>query len=166
MSKIYMTLLALLVLVGSFIGGALSGRIMGQTAQAEPSKLVTEQGIQLVDDQGRLRAEIAFRNVDGSLQPGFFLYGENGKERAAMMTLPPNGQPAMALSDASGFQRLWLGLGQMDAPLVALYDRDKLVRAAMGALTLRNQTTGQAEVRPVSSLTLMNESGRVGWVAP
>lgn len=166
MSKSHLTLLALLVLVGSFIGGALSGRIMGETAQAGPAKLVTDQGIQLVDDRGRLRAEIAFRNVDGSMQPGFFLYGENGKESAAIMTLPPNGQPAIALSDSSGFQRLWVGLGQMDAPLVALYDREKLLRAAMGALTLRNHTTGQAEVRPVSSLTLMNEGGRVDWVAP
>jgi hypothetical protein len=166
MSKNYMAFLALLVLVGSFIGGALSGRLVSQTAQAGPSKLVTDQGLQLVDDQGRLRAEIAFRNVNGSLQPGFFIYDDNGKERAAMMTLTPYGQPAVALSDASGFQRLWLGLGQMDAPLVALYDRDKLVRAAMGALTLRNQTTGQTEVRSVSSLTLVNESGSVDWVAP
>jgi hypothetical protein len=158
--------LAAVALFSALLGGLLASFMVGGTAVAQSGKVLTQQGLQLVDAQGRVRAELAFRSVGGSSQPGLFLYAEDGKERAAVMILSPDGRPAVALSDGAGGHRLWLGLDEGRAPVVSLYDQRQGLRAALGGITLRNQQTGQPERRPVSSLVLVDEAGRLQWTAP
>lgn len=155
--------LTALMIACALLGGLVAAFAVGSPAAAQSSK---GGPLQLIDNQGRVRAEIAFREVGGSPQPGFFLYSEDGKERAAIMCLPPDGRPSLALSDSEGAYRLWLGLDKGGEPVAALYDKGPELRAAMGAITLRNQTTGQAERRPVASLTLLDQNGKVAWTAP
>ncbi len=163
MSRKQIGALSALVLASALLGGLVAAFMVGSPAAAQPGKAGP---LQLIDNQGRVRAEIAFREVDGAAQPGFFLYGEDGKERAGIMCLPPDGRPSLALSDAAGSYRLWLGLDKTGAPVAALYDQGPELRAAMGAITLRNQQTGQPERRPISSLTLVDQGGRMVWTAP
>jgi hypothetical protein len=136
---------------------------VGSPVVAQPGK---GGPVQIIDNQGRVRAEISLREVNGSYQPGVFFYSEEGQERVALMTIPPDGRPSLALSDTSGNYRLWLGLDKSGAPVVALYDQSQELRAAMGAITLHSQQTGKLERRPSSSLTLVGEDGCVAWTAP
>jgi hypothetical protein len=163
MTRKQIAALTALMLASALLGGMVAAFVIGSPAVAQSGKAGP---LQLIDNQGRVRAEMAFREVNGSHQPGFFLYGEDGQERAAITTLPPDGRPSIALSDTAGNYRLWLGLDKSGAPVTALYDQGQELRAAMGAITLRNQQTGQPERRPVSSLTLVNEGGHVAWTAP
>lgn len=158
--------LAVVALASAILGGLLAGSMVGGPAAAQSGKVLSGQGVQLIDEQGRVRAELAFRNLAGSPQPGLFLYAEDGKERAAVMIMRPDGQPAVALSDGKGGTRVWLGLDEGGAPLLSLYDQRQILRAALGGMTLRNQQTGQPERRPVSSLVLVDEAGRIQWTAP
>ena len=158
--------LAAVALFSALLGGLLAGSMVGGPVAAQSGKVLSGQGLQLIDEQGRVRAEMAFRSVAGSSQPGLFLYAEDGKERAAVTILPPDGQPAVALSDGTGGYRLWLGLDGNGAPVVSLYDQGQVLRAALGGITLRKQQTGQPERRPVSSLVLVDEAGRIQWTAP
>lgn len=155
--------LVALMLASALLGGLVAALVLGGPAVAQTGKAGP---LQLIDNQGRVRAEMAFREINGSPQPGFFLYSEDGQERAAVTTLPPDGRPSIALSDTAGNYRLWLGLDKSGAPVTALYDQAQELRAAMGAITLRSQQTGQPERRPISSLTLVGEDGRVVWTAP
>lgn len=163
MTRKQLSALTALMLASALLGGLVAVTLMGSPAVAQSGK---GGPLQLIDNQGRVRAEIAFREVNGSHQPGVFLYGEDGQERAALTTLPPDGRPSLALSDNAGKYRLWLGLDKSGAPVTAFYDQGQELRAAMGAITLRSQQTGQPERRPISSLTLVDESGRVFWTAP
>jgi hypothetical protein len=163
MTRQQLSALTALMLASALLGGLVAAFALGSPALAQSGKAGP---LQLMDNQGRVRAEMAFREVNGSHQPGFFLYGEDGQERAAVTTLPPDGRPSIALSDTAGNYRLWLGLDKSGAPVTALYGQGQELRAAMGAITLRSQQTGQPERRPVSSLTLVDEGGRVVWTAP
>ncbi len=156
----------LAALLAGALGGWLGSQLITSANAAQPGRLVLNEGLLLVDDQGRVRAELAFRKIDGSVQPGLFLYGEDGRERLGITALPPDGRPGVALSDARGQTRLWLGLDRAGAPVVGLYDQGDQLRAALGAVTLRPAGGERAEQRPPSSLVLLNEGGRVAWSAP
>jgi hypothetical protein len=166
MAKRQIGSLLAVALSSALLGGLLASVMAGGPAAAQGGKMLSAQGLQLTDDRGRVRAELAFRSVGGSSQPGLFLYSEDGKERAAVMTLPPDGRPAVALSDSAGGNRLWLGLDKDNVPVVSLYDQGQGLRAALGGITINNQQTGQTERRPASSLVLVDEYGRIQWTAP
>ena len=167
MPKKQFAMLLAAVILSSLLGGAIVS--WWQTsAQAAPSRAkaqnVLASEFNLVDASGRVRAQLAFRQVQGELQPGLFLYGLDGKERMGLTLLGKGARPAMALSDPAGNTRLWLGLNAKGAPQTVLYDAERHVRAALGAITL--QGSSRPRKLPVSSLILSDENGKLIWQAP
>jgi hypothetical protein len=167
MPKKQFAVLLAAVMFSGLLGGALMSWWQGQ-AQAAPAKAganrLTAGEISLVDEGGKVRAQLAFREVQGVLQPGVFLYGQDGGERVGITLLGVKSQPALALSDATGGTRLWLGLNAGGAPQAVLYDTGQHLRAALGAITL--QGPGGPQKLPVSSLILSDERGKLIWRAP
>lgn len=167
MPKKQFAVLLAAVMFSGLLGGALMSWWQGQ-AQAAPSRAGAQRllasEVSLVDAEGKVRAQLAFRQVEGALQPGLFLYGPDGKERVGLTLLGTSARPAMALSDAKGNTRLWLGLNPKGAPQAVLYDADRHLRAALGAITL--QGPGGPKRLPVSSMILSDENGKLIWRAP
>jgi hypothetical protein len=139
------------------------GQAQAAPAASEAQRLMASE-LNLVDADGKVRAQLAFRQVQGVLQPGLFLYGPDGKERVGLTLLGTPSSPALALSDAKGDTRLWLGLNAGGAPQTVLYDAGNHLRAALGAITL--QGPGGPQKLPVSSLILSDEKGKLIWRAP
>jgi hypothetical protein len=167
MPKKQFAVLLAAVLVSGLLGGAFMAWWQSY-AHAAPSqassRTIIASEFNLVDKSGRVRAQLAFRQVQGALQPGFFLYGPDGKERAGLTLLGSDSNPALALSGPTGDTRLWLGLNATGAPQTVLYDDGRRVRAALGAVTL--QGTGGPRKLPVSSFILSDENGKLIWQAP
>ncbi len=167
MSKKQFAVLLVTILLSSMLGGALMSWWQAQ-AQAAPSragaKRILASEVNLVDADGKVRAQLGFRQVQGVLQPGLFLYGPDGKERVGLTLLGANDRPALALSDANGDTRIWLGLNAKGAPQAVLYDAGRHLRAALGAITL--QGPGGPRKLPVSSMILSDENGKLIWQAP
>lgn len=166
MSKKQFAVLLAAVMFSGLLGGGLMSWWQGQAqaASAAGANRLTAGEISLVDDGGKVRAQLAFRQVEGALQPGLFLYGADGKERVGLTLLGAEARPALALSDAKGDTRLWLGLNAKGAPQAVLYDAGQHLRAALGAITL--QSPGGPQKLPVSSLILSDEKGKLIWRAP
>lgn len=167
MTKKQFTVLLITVAVSAWLGGAMITWLQSQAHAAAPgngAKSVLANEVNLVDQKGRVRAQLAFRQVQGTMQPGLFLYGPDGKERVGLTLLGSDSRPAMAFSEASGDARLWLGLNNKGAPQAVLYDAGRRVRAALGALTLQGPD-GPRKL-PVSSLILSDENGKLIWRAP
>lgn len=167
MSKKRFAVLLAVVMLSGWLGGAVMSWWQSK-AQAAPSaagaqRLLASE-VSLVDPSGRVRAQLAFRQVQGVVQPGLFLYGPDGKERVGLTLIGDTARPAMALSDAAGDTRLWLGLNAKHAPQAVLYDAGRRLRAALGAITL--QGPGGPRKLPVSSLILSDENGKLIWQAP
>jgi hypothetical protein len=164
--KQFVVLLAAIMVSGLLGGAAMSW--WQAMAQAAPKKagaqtLVASE-VNLVDAGGKVRAQLAFRQVEGALQPGLFLYGPDGKERVGLTLLGSEARPALAFSDQAGDTRLWLGLNGKGAPQAVLYDAGQRLRAALGAITL--QGPGGPRKLPVSSFILSDEQGKLIWRAP
>ncbi len=100
-------------------------------------KVVTAQAFHLVDREGTLRATLAL-GPDGSAGLGL---RDKGEVTRAVMYLQSDGSPAVSLADKDGQQRAVLGC---TVP----------------------ETAGSAEVRPESSLVLLDKEGMVMWGAP
>ena len=164
--KQFATLLAA-VLISAFLGGALMNwwQTQAQAAHAHAgAQPLMASEVSLVDASGKVRAQLAFRQIQGRMQPGLFLYGPDGKERAGLTLLGTKDLPALALSDPSGEIRLWLGLNSGGAPQAVLYDAGRGLRAALGALTL--QGPGGPRKLQESSLILLDENGKLIWQVP
>ena len=76
----------------------------------------------------------------------------------------------LVLSDQKGLGRVWVYLDtgeDNDArPSIALWDKNALSRAILGYAEIKMKETGGIRVRPLSSLTLLNEQGNIIWQAP
>lgn len=84
-------------------------------AFASSAKKITASGFDLVDSQGRLRAQLAF-SKDGP--PGFWLMDEKGTARLAM-GLYPDGTAHYGLQDKNGRMiQLARSFGAQEAPLL------------------------------------------------
>jgi len=164
--KQFAALLAAVVLSGCLGGAAVAwwqAKAYAAPAKAGAQSLMASE-VNLVDASGKVRAQLAFRQVEGAMQPGLFLYGPDGKERVGLTLLGAQARPALALSDQAGDTRLWLGLNGKGDPQAVLYDAGQRLRAALGAITL--QGPGGPQKLPVSSLILSDEQGKLIWRAP
>jgi hypothetical protein len=167
MTKKQFTILLITVAMSAWLGGAVMTWLQSQAhaaASGNGAKSVLASELNLVDQKGRVRAQLAFRQVQGAQQPGLFLYGPDGKERVGLTLLGEDSMPAMAFSESNGDTRLWLGLNSKGDPQTVLYDAGRRVRAALGAITL--QSPGGPRKQPVSSLILSDENGKLIWQAP
>jgi len=155
------------VLLAGCLGGAAAMWWQGRAEAANanpPLKSIAIKEINLVDDEGRVRAQLGFRQVEGALCPGLFLYDQEGKEKIGLTLLGKDCRPALALSDAGGETRLWLGLDAKGAPQAVLYDAGQQLRAALGAVTIKGAMG--PEKRSASSLIMTDEKGKLIWQAP
>jgi hypothetical protein len=184
-------LLVALGLAAGLLGGGLSGRVLfGQpmVAQqsAKPSRIVSAEEFQLVDEKGAIRAALSM-SMGG---PGIILFDKAGKFRAvlslatkedspvlsladaeghhrATLALRVNGEPYLALLDKAGKVRMSFTLDRERGPRIALLDNNEQTRAALGTVDLTKVTaTGGIEAQQPMSLILFDKDERPIWKAP
>ena len=82
------------------------------------------------------------------------------------MRPPSSGNPGIRLIDQKGTVRENLSLVPESEPVVELYDTAGKTRVTLGSTGVKNEKTGVLEKRPISSLTLSDENGKVVFSAP
>jgi hypothetical protein len=178
-------------LTAGLLGGTLAGRaVFSQPAAVRaaprPSRILTAEEFQLVDEKGTVRAALSM-SMGG---PGLILFDKAGKFRAvlslatgedtpvlslgdgdgnhrATLALRVNGEPYLALLDKDGKVRMSCTVDKDKGPRVALLDRNEQTRAALGSVDLTQvMGTGAIETQQPMSLVLSDKDGRPIWKAP
>lgn len=83
----------------------------------------------------------------------------------ASLSVATSGTPSLDLYDTKGRERAGLEVLANGSSSLKLYDSGGL-RAVLGRAKLEAVQSGKEEERPVSSLVLFDEEGRVLWRAP
>ncbi len=183
-------LLVALGLIAGLLGGGLSSRVLfGQPPvqePAKPSKILTAEEFQLVDEKGAVRAALSM-STGG---PGIILFDKAGNFRAmlglatgeeypvlslldaekhhrATLALKVNGEPYLGLFDKTGKRRMSFTLDGEKGPRIALLDNNGQTRAALGAVDLTKVTAmGGIETQQPVSLVLFDKDEKPIWRAP
>lgn len=184
-------LLVALGLTAGLLGGGLSSRVLfGQPPVAQqptkPSRILTAEEFQLVDEKGTVRAALSM-SMGG---PGMILFDKVGKFRAvlslatgedspvlslgdaeghhrATLALRVNGEPYLALLDKEGKVRISFTLDKERGPRIAVLDNNGRTRAALGAVDLTKVTAmGGIEAQQPVSLVLFDKDENPVWKAP
>lgn len=108
--------------------------LAGQAASNAPADLKVSR-LSLVDDQGRVRAELGLSPDSGMRQPRFRLLDESGKERLVL-----------ELSDGGSDISLWHSDGSMRAWFASYNGRSEL---SLGAPGLAKEDVGLPTERPL-----------------
>lgn len=91
-----------------------------ETARAKAEPVLTVSGLNLVDSQGRLRAQLGFAKEG---PPGFWLFDEKGTARVAM-GIYPDGTSHFGLQDKQGQMiQLMRSIGPEESPLLIFKNR-------------------------------------------
>lgn len=110
-------------IVSSFLGAFLFHYFqfgIGSEAKAGGQKVITATQIDLVDSQGRLRAQLGF-SKEGP--PGLWIMDERGVARIAM-GLYPDGTSHIGLQDKNGLMiQLLRSIGPSESPLLILKNK-------------------------------------------
>ena len=114
-------------------------------------------GLSLFDAQGEERSRLS---VEPTGTPMLAFYDAPGTARAAF-GLKPGEIPSISFFDRKGNRRALVGLLTSDVPSIRIYDSNGKSRAILGGASLENLATGEITQRPVNSLVLVDEKGRV-----
>lgn len=120
---------AILAMVFGFLGAGLFQFVQfhwGSEALAGNEKVISASGFDLVDKNGKLRAQLGF-SKEGP--PGFWIMDEKGIARVAM-GLYPDGTSHFGLQDKKGLMiQLMRSLGNSEAPLLIFKNKgmDKMI---------------------------------------
>jgi hypothetical protein len=115
LNKRQFAVLLMLVIISSFLGGAIFQIIFGHSNLAAKERAVSLQVIKasqflLVNKDGRIRASLSLENFGGEGErPALSLYDGNGKSRADFY-LGTNDSPQLIFYDKNGRNRFHLGL--------------------------------------------------------
>ena len=122
-------LFGLLVLAGSFAGGALATPLWqaAAAAAAQAPKSIEAQEFTLVDANGKSCARLGTKDGHTALQ----IFGRDGRPRAEV-DVDPAGAPAVALFDNNNKLRLTVAISSEAIPTVKLYDKNEEPRALIG----------------------------------
>lgn len=111
--------------IGAFLFHTLQFRFFSQ-ADADVQKILNVSGVNLVDSQGRIRAQLGFAKEG---PPGFWIMDEKGVARISM-GLYPDGTAHLGLQDKNGLMiQLMRSVGASEAPLLIFKSRgqDKMI---------------------------------------
>lgn len=146
--------------------------------------IVTAKAFEVVDSSGHLLAALS---PTPSAQVALSIYGKAGTLGASLgataegrsflnlyapgtergVGLETDNKSAMIfIAGNAGKPRATLSLVGHDETALVLSDRAGRDRAVLGNEDLKNQVTDSTEHRPLSSLVLFNQKGRVVWKAP
>ncbi|MGC9320570.1 MAG: hypothetical protein ACP5KN_21225 [Armatimonadota bacterium] len=94
---------------------------------------------------------------------GLIVTDGNGVARIALSIF--NGDPGLRLADRRGFDRVQLQTVAGE-PTLALRDAAGLRRVVLGSMKTEDPRTGATIAYPISTITLLGETGHVRWQAP
>lgn len=156
--------LIFLIIIGSVV---LMGQVLRKTTVVEAEKFV------LRDSSGNMRAEFT---TSGGVGPALFLYhkGEHPDNPPHAIDLQvfdhqPLAGPAMTrigLRDSKGQMLAKLEVSSGGQVALTLRDERFKERVVLGYVALQRTRTGSTELRPPSSLVLLDKDGKVIWEAP
>jgi hypothetical protein len=163
------------------LGGALSAKLLllelaSTHGELRFKEVIVANEFHLVDDQGKDRwvlrlskegePNITFINKRG-WAPMAIGVNKDGFPFFNMIPDPhKKGGPTISLMDSQMKNRALLRLSEKGDPHLSLLDRDGQRRAVLGGIVVKNPVTGLSERRPVSSLVLFGDDGRIIWAAP
>ena len=110
------------------VGGRLFEPVPVAAQFEQAPEVVKARSFQLVDRQGKVRAELG---LDRDEKPSLILRDAAGKDRVGLV-VEPDGSPALILSDAAEKVRASLWLESDGNPRLALQDAAGKVRAGLG----------------------------------
>jgi hypothetical protein len=168
-----------IALVAGFVGGSMPDALT-RTAESsqegrEITRVIVATEIHLVDEEGKERwilklskdgePAMTFINKAGWAPMALGL-NKTGVPYCNMVLEPHKAGPTFSLLDSDMKTRAVLGLRESAEPYLSLMDPTGQVRANMGSIDFRNPLTGAKEKRPVSSLVLFGEDGRILFSVP
>ena len=116
--------------------------------------VVQAKAFQLVDDCGRVRAEL---NSNDHGDPSFVLFDQDGRGRL-LAALYESEQPFLALFDLHGRVRFRATLDDFDQPQLWLYGKDGQLRLGAGVARVDPATSQEEEER--ASIWMTDRYGR------
>ena len=111
--------------------------------------VVQAKAFQLVDDSGKVRAELSTTS-DGD--PSFVLLDEGGQIRLSA-TLNESQQPFLALFDQNGQGRFQVCLDELEQPQLCLYGKDGRLRLGDSVVRVDPATMQEEKERPSVHMT-------------
>ena len=159
--------LAVVVIVASMVGGAVSNLLLTERLDAQGADVVTASQVNIVDSGGRLRAVLAADDELGMTSLTF--YGPDGAMRG-VVGAEPDGTPMLRFNNAAGVSRLTASV-RGDEPVIAVGDdaalsvligsvggRPIVGLSERGRMRLQMNLGGEGEPH----LSLFNSAGQPG----
>lgn len=113
--------MASLLLLTSFLGGAFASLVLGTRVEAQGDLAVTTTQLNLVDDEGMIRGLLSARDETGATS--LTLFDSNGQPRS-VFAVGPDGRPGVRLQNAAGEARLAARVSGEDTLLIVGDDRE------------------------------------------
>ena len=182
--------IAVAAVAGFLLAWVEGGVLMASQGQQGVAEEIRANAFVLVDDAGRVRAELSVNQIGVSVDlydeagtirtqlvatealAGLLLHDEAGTRRAGLTTsqqdLGPFGSSdstVLDLLDNSGTERVLLHVGENSGAGLLLQDEAGLYRASLGS-SERVRADGRRTTYPESSLLLFGPDGNVIWQAP
>ncbi len=159
--------LAVVVIVASMVGGAVSNLLLTARLDAQGADVVTASQVNIVDSGGRLRAVLAADDELGMTSLTF--YGPDGAMRG-VVGAEPDGTPMLRFNNAAGVSRLTASV-RGDEPVISVGDdaalsvligsvggRPIVGLSERGRMRLQMNLGGEGEPH----LSLFNSAGQLG----
>jgi len=156
--------MASLLLVTSFCGGAVASLMFGARVEAQMDLAVTTTQVTLVDDQGTIRGMLRARDESGATSLTF--YDSDGQTRS-VLAVEADGRPILRLQNAAGEPRLSARVTGEDTLIIVGDDREThaVLASASGVpvLSFADGQRGRAQLQlaPTGAPSLIF-SGRDG----
>jgi hypothetical protein len=153
-------------------------------AQNENTTAVLDaRQFRLLDDRGKIRATLSMEDYLPKLvlsndelntrliaTPGWIrISGEKSHVVMAVAPFASEKEAFIFLSQPKERKenvKVLLALEKGGDPRLTLLDESFLERVVLGRLEIRNKNTGSVEKRPLSSLALIDDKGKLTWTAP
>jgi hypothetical protein len=152
--------IALLGILGGFLGGVISAKIFQIQKTAMPSKVIEAEEICLLDQHGKKRIAMALLNdkpalmflgenaevpilltVNKNGSPELF-FSYNGSKYPSIIIEAEKGVPRLLMNDKNGQGRIMLAMGQDESSGLNFYNKDGESRISIG-----NDKTDSANIK-------------------
>jgi hypothetical protein len=155
MNRKQFVILLVAVIAAGLVGGFVSDRMRGQTAQAQEAmasaKVIQAQEFRMVTESGETRARLTM--LFGK-QAYLLLCDDKGQGRISL-SLSDDQTPFISLADSAGKTRAMYWLTRDGSPMIDLWDENEVARITLGK-----------DANDKWAMLMTDTAGNVTWRVP